>query len=171
MSSNGKWVNPAPSTTPRELQPVFQSLSSYIGGVQPYIPTLTASTTAPTYAGGGVEGEFQLTGAWCSGAGYVLFPASGSTAGTGIIYVSLPVPVANFVVSVRKRIGAGFWFDASAPNVYYFQLHSYPGLPSGVAEMYFDTPTAGGVEHALAGTDGLANNDQLSFDFRYRVEL
>lgn len=93
MASNGKWVNPRPHLADPETGLAFQSLSAYLGGIQPFVPVLTASTTDPTLGTGGeAHGEYIITGPICYYWGMILFGSAGFTAGSGTYRISLPVP-------------------------------------------------------------------------------
>jgi hypothetical protein len=171
VDRNGKWKNPLPHAAERETTRIYESLSSYLGGVQSWTPALFATTTAPTYAGAVIEGEYHVAGAWCSATGFILAPAAGTTVGAGTYLLALPSPAQIFVTSVRKKIGDFFWFDSSAGALYYGQIHIYTGISAANdrAIMTFGD-TAPVVFHDLAAGDGFANNDQLSFFLHYRVQ-
>jgi hypothetical protein len=73
-----------------------------------YTPTLTAATTNPTLGSGSVQaGEYVQTGRTVHGFAQVSFGTSGTAAGSGTYYVSLPVAAWSTTIT----IGSGFMQD------------------------------------------------------------
>lgn len=79
-----------------------------------YTPALTAVTTNPTLGTGGASGAYNQAGKTITGNGRIAFGASGSTAGSGLYAVSVPVAILAADVTGGGVIGSGIYFDSSA---------------------------------------------------------
>lgn len=100
----------------------FDATLPYGVTTQTYTPSLQAATTNPTLGSGSTQqGAYYRTGRWVFVHFFIRFGTSGTAAGSGGYFVSLPVSAntTNLTSSTTARtgspVGSGIIHDDSAP--------------------------------------------------------
>lgn len=143
----------------------FEAVLPYGTTVQTYTPTLTASTTNPTLGSGAVQsGAYYRTGRMAEVWVRIRFGTSGTAAGAGTYFVSLPISADTTNLnaatsSLGSAIGAGHLRDNdTASNDRPFDV----ALASATTAVLVVT---GGT--VAAGTIPWAAEDQITFHAIY----
>jgi hypothetical protein len=123
-----------------------------------WTPALTASTTNPTLGtGSSATGRYGRVNKVVCGQGQIQFGTSGTSAGSGFYYISLPITAQ----SSGKVIGQFQLYDSSAFAVYVGTLISDSTTRS---LMYYSNPSSV-VQNATPFT--WAANDFIRYTFEY----
>lgn len=132
-----------------------------------YTPVLGASTTAPTLGTGSTAtGLYQQSGLHGLVTGHCDIKAgtSGTTAGSGIYTVSLPVTA---LVGGALNIGQGYFLDSSTATTYLLIARL---ISSTTFRLYFNGNSAGTLGAGSATIPGtLAVSDELHMWFEYEA--
>jgi len=99
-------------------------LNAHVNAFTSFAPSITGSTTSPTYGTGATrDGKVGMIGNMCVGWSRLIM-GTGATAGSGSYYFSLP---AQAVVSpdydASYPVASGLFFDSSAATVYVGNLY------------------------------------------------
>lgn len=101
------------TVTAANMNAQLRDFANAFGAFGSYTPALTASTTSPTLGTGSTaSGAYMQSQKWVTGRATIQFGTSGTAAGTGTYYVSLPVNAA----STNTIMGKGSIFDSSAAD-------------------------------------------------------
>lgn len=139
-------------------QPAYDALVALAGATTAYTPALTAGTTNPTLGSGSVtSGQYTQVGKFVVGYFYISFGTSGTAAGTGNYFVSLPVAARNLLtvpIGRANTLQGSAWGDQSL----YIQTTTtvqlvYPGTwPNGtITNVSATTPSAWSTSHQIRG--------------------
>jgi hypothetical protein len=127
-----------------------------------YTPVLTAATTNPSIGGGSVQGDFIVTGRMVRCWVRISF-GSGTTAGSGVYYVS--TPVAMDTTFANRRVGVGTAFNFS-PSEYSAVMVHQDGVNN---RLNFSFPSPSGVLQYVDNNDPFTwvNGSELNFFATY----
>lgn len=123
---------------------MFPNGTTYTG----YTPALTAATTNPTLGSGSTaSGRYLRIGDQVHVQIYVEFGTSGTNAGAGTYFVSVPVDIAADI-DVGVVVGSGFLVDSSGPTRGPVAVQRVS--TSTVRMLYDNDHTAAGLVNATA---------------------
>jgi hypothetical protein len=140
------------------------------GAYQPwttYIPVLTASSTNPTLGPGYVAaGRYCQIGKTVIGVGRISFGGSGTSAGSGTYYISMPLPQVSTAGGSAQLQGHVRMISAGAYTDGYLQLNS-----TSLVQPTYTTAQVGGAAQGADATHPGAwtANDRLDFQFAYET--
>ena len=126
--------------------------------VSAYTPALTASATSPTLGSGSAAyGTYVKLGNWITGTGVVAFGSSGTAAGSGDYFITVPENLASGTFCG----GHGYAYDVSATAWRTFVLEA-----AGTNKFYMNMGSSGRI---TSGTFPWAAYDQMQINFSYQV--
>jgi hypothetical protein len=109
-----------PHEAPSALEVLTADYLATLDDQGTYVPALTAQTTNPTLGTGGVAtGVWQRNGHLITGWAFIRFGTSGTNAGSGAYFVSLPFPADTSTMltstgTLSTAMGTGYLRDNSA---------------------------------------------------------
>ena len=125
-----------------------------------YTPVLTASSVNPTLGSGSSQvGWYLRTGNIVHYWVHIAFGTSGTAAGTGTYYVSLPI-VAHTATIALPTVGTGRLFDDSGSDLYVVSVDVVTGSTVGLFqdEQTNDGTVTAAAPFAWAASDIISGN-------------